>query len=392
MEAATAEPRARTILLGLGFTEEAIEKPFTSLSGGWRTRCELACALVQKADVLMLDEPTNFLDLPAVIWLQDYITAMESSSVIVVTHDRDFADAVGEELIILREKKLEKFKGNLSAFEKEKSQQIKRFTRMKEAQDKKVAHMESTIANNIQVAKRTGDDKKLKQAASRRKKVEERTGMEVSAKGTRFKLNRDLPGYHTTNRAEIEIPEMDPPVVINLPASPQPLRFPGPIVSCEKVTFAYPIPGRKTVPATLTDIDLIIHEGERVGIAGLNGSGKSTLIKLIMSHTNQNTPMKLHKGTITVHSRARIECFSQHEVELLEEKGAKEPTLTALADFLATTGGSMSEQEARGLLGSLGLKGKTVSDVPVAKLSGGQKVSFVRAFWQYFNIHRFDLL
>lgn len=322
------------------------------------------------------------MDLPAIIWLQDYITAVEDTSIIVVTHDRDFADAVADELIILRDLKLERFKGNLSAYETEKWKQIKRFTRMKDAQDKKVEHMEKSIQNNISAAKRTGDDKKLKQAVSRKKKVEERTGLEVSAKGTRFKLNRDLPGYHYANRAEIEIPEFDPPVKIVLPASPQPLRFPGPVVSCEKVTYAYPSKGRALSQPVLKELDLVIHEGERVGIAGLNGSGKSTLISLI-TKAAKNSPEKLRGGTISIHSRARVECFSQHEVEKLEERGLAEPGLTALADMLSHADGHLNEQEARGLMGQLGLKGSVVSDVPIAALSGGQKVrlALAKAIW-----------
>lgn len=210
--------------MGLGFQPEQLDEPFSSLSGGWRTRCELACALFQKVDILLLDECTNFLDLPAVVWLQSYLHSLEDTTVLVITHDRDFADAVAQELLVLREQKIETFKGNLSAFEREKRKQIKWMTRMKDAADKKTAHMEETIQSNIAAARRTGDDKKLKQAVSRKKKIEERSGLEVSAKGTRFKLNRDLAGYHLKNRADFEIPTMDPPVKIALPSEPPPLR------------------------------------------------------------------------------------------------------------------------------------------------------------------------
>ena len=132
----TAAVRAKELLLGLRFTEVMIEGPFTSLSGGWRMRCELASALFQQPHVLMLDEPTNFLDLPTVIWLQTYILSL-TCTVVVVTHDRDFADAIGEELLVLREQKLEAFDGNLSMYERVRDRKIKYLTRMKEAQDKK---------------------------------------------------------------------------------------------------------------------------------------------------------------------------------------------------------------------------------------------------------------
>jgi ATP-binding cassette, subfamily F, member 3 len=216
MDAGSTESRAHSVLLGLGFSEKQIESPATQLSGGWQSRCDLACALIQHTDILMLDEPTNFLDLPAIIWLQRYITTkLVGKTVVVVTHDRDFADAVAEELVLLRlkpAKTIETFKGNLAEYEAEKRRQIRRMTKMSEAADRKTKHLEDSIASNLKAAKRTGDDKKLKQAAARKKKLEERSGLEVGLKGGRFKLNRDLGGFHLTNRAEIEIPGFDPPV------------------------------------------------------------------------------------------------------------------------------------------------------------------------------------
>ncbi|KAG5647286.1 hypothetical protein DXG03_000823 [Asterophora parasitica] len=341
MDAVSAEARARTVLLGLGFGEEVILRPYATLSGGWRTRCSLASALFQKVDVLLLDE----------------------------THDRDFADAVADELLVLREQILEHFKGNLSLYEHERRSHTKYLTRMQAAQDKKTKHIESSIASALTAAKRTGDDKKLKQVASRRKKLEERTGLEVGLKGGRFKLNRDLMGYHLSRRDAIDIPTMDPLVKMNLPLEPPDLRFPGALVALEGVSFAYP----KAKTYTLHQVDLVIHPGERVGVAGLNGSGKSTLVGLVVGVENGNG-LKPTKGSVTRHARARIACFSQHEVEKLEERGKRDAELTALREMMQVTAGTMSEQEVRGLLSGLGLPGKIASDVPVAALSGGQKV------------------
>jgi len=84
MDSARAEAQARTVLLGLGFSVEAIARPFTTLSGGWRTRCSLACALFQKVDILLLDECTNFLDLPAIIWLQGFVESLVDTTVVVM--------------------------------------------------------------------------------------------------------------------------------------------------------------------------------------------------------------------------------------------------------------------------------------------------------------------
>jgi ATP-binding cassette subfamily F protein 3 len=375
MDAAAAEVKARIVLLGLGFKEDRIDKPMSELSGGWKTRCNLACALTQYADVLLLDEPTNFLDLPSIIWLQEYIRNLKGTTVLVTTHDRDFGDAVAEELIVLRNQVLEVFRGNLSLYERERWKKAKWLTKMKDAQDKQKKHIEKSIAGNVKAAKEKGDDKKLKQAASRKKKLDERMGLQVGLKGGRFKLNRDLVGYHLSNRAEIEVPDFDPPAHLSLPQQPPDLRFPGALVNLEKVSFAYP--GRKRTPV-LTDIDLTIHPGARVGLAGLNGSGKTTLVSLIIGSCDSEGLVP-STGTITRHARARIGRFSQQSVEDISAVAVLNPQLTALRHLMEVGGLEMQEKDARGLLGGLGLHGQTVSDVPLMLLSGGQKVRIALA-------------
>lgn len=300
------------------------------------------------------------------MWLQRYLEDLRENSnvtVLAVSHDRDFIDAICDELIILRDQKLTYFSGNLSAFEKDRRHQILRMTRMQDAQDKQVAHMEKTIQNNIKIGKKTGDDNKLRQAKSRQKKVDDRMGLQVSATGGRFKLNRDLPGYYADGkRAAIEIPKEDRLVNMVLPPAPE-LRFPGSLASLEKVTFQYP----KTAKPVLQDIDFVLHMGDRVGIVGLNGCGKSTLIKLLIGET------KPTKGTTTKHSRLNLGYYSQHTVEDLQETGKADLTLTALGLMMKGLE-SNAEQEVRGLLSSFGLAGRMASDVPIAKLSGGQLV------------------
>jgi ATP-binding cassette subfamily F protein 3 len=373
MDAAAADSRARSVLLGLGFPVEKIDGSMSKLSGGWRTRCDLACALCQRTDILLLDEPTNFLDLPSIIWLQGYINELENTTVVVVSHDRDFVDNVAEELLVLRHQKLEHFRGNLSTYESEKIKKIKWKSTMKEAQVKQNKHFEQSIANNIKAAKRSGDDKKLKQAVSRQKRVEERSGMQVNAKGHRFKLNRDLAGYHLTNRAEIDIEDFDPPPKFKFPSLPPDLRFPGTLISLEKVSFSY---GKKG-PQILNDITLAIHEGQRVGLVGLNGSGKSTLVNLMDGTTSPS------KGTVIRHPRARVARFSQHVVEELDDMSKTDKAATALSHLLEISGGSLQEKDARAVLGSLGLQGSVASDIPIAALSGGQKVrlAFAKLIW-----------
>lgn len=383
MGAAGAEAKAQSVLIGLGFSQESINQPMSRLSGGWKTRCSLASALCQSADLLLLDEPTNFLDLPSIIWLEHYIQELGPSvTVLIVTHDRAFADGVADELLVLRNLTLERFRGNISTYELERIKKFKYLSRMKDAQDKQKKHMQSTIDQNVKAAKRSGDDKKLKQAASRKKKLDERSGIEVSAKGGRFKLNRDLAGYHLTNRAKIEVPDFDPPVRFTVPTSPTDLRFPGSLLSFEKVSFAYP--KAKHVPV-LHEVDLTIHMGERVGICGRNGCGKTTLVSLAMAGADGSTnSFKPTTGTITRHTRARFGLYSQQAAEELNSVAAEKPELTALSHLMEYAGPELAEKDARGQLSSVGLVGKTASDVPIMLLSGGQKVrlAIAKLLWK----------
>lgn len=187
------ETRARTILAALGFTEATLAKPIPTLSGGWRMRAALARALLQKADLLILDEPTNFLDLRAIIWLQSHLVALRDSeagtTVLLVSHDREFVDTVAEEVILVKEQGLEYFRGNLSAYEEDFRSRVLNLTRMQEAQGKETARLEKSIRETIKVGKKTGDDNKLRMAKSRQKRLEDGAGMQVNEKGQRFKLS-----------------------------------------------------------------------------------------------------------------------------------------------------------------------------------------------------------
>jgi ATPase subunit of ABC transporter with duplicated ATPase domains len=353
-------------------------------------RTNLASVLLQPADILILDEPTNFLDLLGIIWLEKYLLQLRDSTsnpptVVLVSHDRDFINAVCRELIILRDQALTYFRGDLLQYDKSIKDKQLYLGRMKDAQEKQKSHIQNTIQQNIKQGKATGDDNKLRQAKSRQKKLDNRMGMEKSASGGRFKLNRDLAGFHLTARAEIDIPPDEKGVSITLPPAPD-LRFPGPLISLEKVTFKYPTPKKSATPAPaiLSEIDLTIHTGDRIGLIGLNGCGKSTLVKLLTDTT------KPTKGTVNRHPRLRMGYYSQHAVEELQILGISDPELTALAlitkDINDTTDGEdkLDEGEIRGLLGALGLPGRTASDVPLRKLSGGQlvRLALARLLWK----------
>lgn len=381
---ADIEVKARNILSGLGFPKGHLEKPVSTLSGGWKMRTNLASVLLQPTDILILDEPTNFLDLLGIIWLQRFLLQLREEgpnppTVVLVSHDRDFINTVCQELIILRDQELTYFRGDLASYDTSIRDKKLYLGRMKDAQDKQKAHIQQTIQQNIKQGKAAGDENKLRQAKSRQKKLDDRWGMEKSASGGRFKLNRDLAGWHLKSRDDIDVPLDEKGVSIKLPHAPD-LRFPGPLVSLEKVTFKYPAV-KKTQPPTpivLQDINLTIYMGDRVGIVGLNGSGKSTLIKLLTEVT------KPTKGATTRHPRLRMGYYSQHAVEDLQSLGSSEPELTALSILTRDVEGELDEGELRGLLGSLGLPGRTASDVPLAKLSGGQlvRLALARLLWK----------
>lgn len=364
------EAKAKSILAGLGFTEARLSDKVSTLSGGWRMRCQLAAALLRTADLLILDEPTNFLDMMGMLWLQKFLEDMHDSApdtaVVLVSHDRDFVNATCDELMILREKQLVYFQGNLESYEKSIRHEILRMSRMKEAQDRQIAHMNKTVANSIQQGKKTGDDNKLRQAKSRQKKLDERMGMEVSAKGTRFKLNRDMPGWHESSRSAIEVPKEEEAVSLRFPPAPE-MRFQSSLISLEGVSYRYP----KVAKPALQDVNLIVHPGDRIGLLGLNGAGKTTLVQLLTSTFRPTS------GNLQTYPRLKIGFYSQHTVDDLAKKGAADPAITALSMILqeATDKSlSLGEQDARKLLAGTGLVGRTVSDTPVAKLSGGQLV------------------
>ncbi|ROT40580.1 ABC transporter [Sodiomyces alkalinus F11] len=388
---AEIESKAKKILAGLGFSEDYMAKPVSSLSGGWRMRTSLATALLQETDILILDEPTNFLDLLGIIWLQKYLKSLEDAddapTLVVVSHDRDFI-TLCTDLLILKDKQLTYFHGDLPTYEASQSERKLWLTKMKEAQDKQKAHIQQSIANNLKAGKANDDQNKLRQAKSRQKKLDDRWGLQVSAKGGRFKLNRDVAGYHLTARDEIDIPQDERPASFVVP-EPSELRFPGPLISVEKATFRYPTKrknksetGAPASPAALQDVNLSVHMGDRVGILGLNGAGKSTLVKLLVDADGT----KPSSGTVTTHPRLKLGYYSQHAVERLQALVGRgdDASLTALSLLTREVGGALDEGEVRGLLGALGLPGRLASDVPLTKLSGGQLVrcELARLLWR----------
>ncbi|KAN0066399.1 hypothetical protein ACQY0O_000493 [Thecaphora frezii] len=398
IEANTTEARARKILHGLGFSAERIEGPYSALSGGWRSRASLAAALLQPAHILLLDEPVNYLDLPAVLFVQTFIKQLPHT-VVTVSHDREFLDEVTDELIMLRQSQLSYHDGNLTQVEHELRRKRKHVLRQQETLDKKKEKVQKSIADAAKKAKKSGDDNKMRMVKSRQKKLDDRWGLEVNAKGHKFKLNRDFEGFHLTSRGGVEIEELDGEVSFRFPdPDPADLRYPGALVHMEDVSFRYP----GAAKSTLTRVGLTIGPGERVALVGPNGHGKTTLLNAMVGKL---TPTS---GKVERHGRAKVALYAQHTIEELlsscraaqAEAGVPDmgvPLLaagglagskkkvggaataaiagtTVLSHFLASTGDSVSEAQARGYLGQLGLKGRTADTIPLTGLSGGQLV------------------
>ncbi|KAF8213955.1 P-loop containing nucleoside triphosphate hydrolase protein [Mycena galopus ATCC 62051] len=369
LETSSTEARAASILSGLGFTQEMVEGPYSSLSGGWRSRCSLATSLLVHSDVLLLDEPSNFLDLEAIIWLEGFLGA-QSRTLVLISHDQDFLNNVVEETIILRNKKLEYFEGTPAVFEVNERKKAKQLTSAQETLDKKREHIEKSIQQGKESAKKTGDDNRLRMAKSRQKKLDERWGAETSAKGTRFKLNRDMVGYYNSNRQDVESVVTEPRIKINI-ESPEKLRTAGDLIHFDAVEYRFP----KAKKPFLEDITFTINQGGRCAFVGANGQGKSTIAKLIMG------TLKPTKGNIVRHPLLKIGYYGQHSVEELSGPRAQSTTsgrpVTALSYFMEhfeAKGETVVEQDARRCLGSFGLQGKIASDTPLVQLSGGQKV------------------
>ncbi|SNX85499.1 related to positive effector protein GCN20 [Melanopsichium pennsylvanicum] len=356
VDAKSTEARAQKILHGLGFSNERINAPYSALSGGWRSRASLASALLQPAHILLLDEPVNYLDLPSVLFVQNFISSI-NHTVVTVSHDREFLDCVSESLIILRKTSLSYFDGNLTTYERESRQERLHKLRQQEVLDKKKAAVQKSINDAAKGARKSGDDNKMRMVKSRQKKLDDRWGLEVNNKGHRFKLNRDLGGYHLTSRGGVEIEELDERIRFSF-ADPETLRFPGNLVHLDNVSVRYPGSAKDTISGA----GLTVGPGERVGIVGPNGHGKTTLLNTIVGVLTSN------KGTVERHPRATIGIYKQHTLELLSTLKT-----TALSHFTEMFPDA-SEAHARSFLGQLGLKGRTADTIPLSGLSGGQLV------------------
>ncbi|OCG04003.1 ABC transporter ATP-binding protein [Gilliamella sp. wkB112] len=337
IDAWTIRSRAATLLHGLGFSNEQLQLPVKSYSGGWRMRLNLAQALMCRSDLLLLDEPTNHLDLDAVIWLEKWLTNYQGT-LILISHDRDFLDPLVNKIIHIEQKSLFEYTGNYSSFEIQRSTKLAQQQSLYESQQLKVAHLQSYI--NRFRAKAT----KAKQAQSRIKMLEK---MELIAPA-----HVDNPFHFSFRPSEF---------------------LPSPLLMMEKVVAGY---DDKIV---LEKIKLNLVPGSRIGLLGRNGAGKSTLIKFLAGE------LLPKEGHINLAKGVQLGYFAQHQLEYLRADESPLWHLTQLADP------NITEQELRNYLGGFDFHGDKVNE-PVNTFSGGEKARLVLALivWQRPNLLLLD--
>ncbi|AXV83141.1 ATP-binding cassette domain-containing protein [Ralstonia solanacearum] len=338
----TAPARAQALLLGLGFTMAQTQQPVASFSGGWRMRLNLAQALMCPSDLLLLDEPTNHLDLDAVVWLEDWL-ARYPGTLVMISHDREFLDAVCNVTLHIEHCKLKRYGGNYTQFETQRLQQMALQEASYARQQKQIAHLESFITRFKAKAS------KAKQAQSRVKALE--------------RMERLAP-VHAAAGFAFEFREPD--------------AAPNPMLTFEGVDCGYPGPDAEAPITILNHLTFSIQTGQRIGLLGANGQGKSTLVK-----TLADTLASL-SGAIRRGKGLQIGYFAQHQLETLDDHAS--PLL-----HLARLAPDVREQELRDFLGSFNFRGD-MATAPIAPFSGGEKARLALALivWQRPNLLLLD--
>ncbi|KAI9223154.1 P-loop containing nucleoside triphosphate hydrolase protein [Blastocladiella britannica] len=353
--------RATEILLGLGFSPDTMLQPLSSLSGGWRMRAGLAQALFLPSDLLFLDEPTNHLDLPAILWLQEYVQTLDQT-VVVISHDRQFLEATGEELIRIKDQKLTYFDGTLSAYESASRDARANKERQKENVEKRRAHLQAQIARNVKHAKASGSDKALGQAASRAKRIE-KLGMEKTEDGKRFKVSYRA-GWHADYRPTIVLENGDPRVTFKFPPPAKSRSTGSTLLQVANVTVKY----RGATKPALANATVSLGPRARYALVGRNGGGKSTLASVIAG------ALRVSSGTVTLSPGVRVGFMAQHSLDDVASPDTTSP-VSLVADWMHALGVSAADPHAH--LGAFGLG--ALGAVPVSKLSGGQRAKLAMA-------------
>jgi ATP-binding cassette subfamily F protein 3 len=341
-----ARSRAQALLLGLGFRSDQLEAPVDSFSGGWRMRLQLARALMCPADLMLLDEPTNHLDLDALVWLENWLQRY-AGTMIVISHDREFLDAITRVTVHLDDAALTRYGGNYSSFEEMRAERLSQQASAYSRQQERIAHLQRFID-------------RFKAKASKAKQAQSR----VKALDRMEKLAPVL----TASDFSFEFRE--------------PANLPNPMLSLSGVACGYRAAAAGGDVVIVRDIDRSVMAGQRIGILGANGQGKSTLVKTI---ARELTPMA---GTLTEGKGLSIGYFAQQEMDLLH---GDDTPLQHMVRLSRTVGPAGREQELRDFLGQFRFVGE-MAHQSVGTLSGGEKARLVLAtiVWQRPNLLLLD--
>jgi ATP-binding cassette subfamily F protein 3 len=341
-----ARARAQALLLGLGFRTTQLDAPVNSFSGGWRMRLQLARALMCPADLLLLDEPTNHLDLDALVWLEAWLQRY-AGTLVVISHDREFLDAVTRVTLHLDECKVTRYGGNYTAFEAMRAERMNQAQSAFDKQQERIAHLQRFIDRFK--AKAT----KAKQAQSR-----------VKALARMEKLAPVL----TASDFAFEFRE--------------PVSLPNPMLALRDVSCGYQVPQPVEIVRHVTRT---VMAGQRIGILGANGQGKSTLVKTIAR------ALPALGGTVTEGKGLAVGYFAQQEMDLLHADDTPLQLMTRLAREAAPPGTDTREQALRNYLGQFRFEGDMVQQA-VGTLSGGERARLVLAtiVWQRPNLLLLD--
>ncbi len=344
-----AVPRAQALILGLGFKAHEIDQPVNSFSGGWRMRLQLARALMCPSDLLLLDEPTNHLDLDALVWLEAWLQRY-AGTMIVISHDREFLDAVTDVTLHIANAQLTRYGGNYSKFEDMRALQMEQQQVAFTKQQDKIAHLQKFIDRFKAKAS------KAKQAQSRVKALERMEKVAPLLAEADFTFEFKEPG-----------------------------NIPNPMLSISDASFGYEVEGEapKTI---LRGVSRSVLAGQRIGILGANGQGKSTLVKTIARE------MGALAGTVTEGKGLNIGYFAQQELDVLRPQDTPLEHMVRMARELGSAVKERTgEQDLRGFLGSFNFSGDMVKQ-PVGTMSGGEKARLVLAMmvWQRPNLLLLD--
>lgn len=323
IDAHSAPSRAARILAGLGFDEEAQHRSLESFSGGWRMRVALAALLFSQPDLLLLDEPSNHLDLEAVLWLEDFLKSYPAT-ILLVSHERDFLNNVVDNILHLSGGKLTLYPGGYDAFERQRAERQAQIAAASAKQQAERERLQDYIARNSARASTA------KQAQSRAKAL-----------------------------AKLQpIAEMidDPSLTFDFP-DPEELR--PPLITLDMASVGY-----GEVPI-LSRLNLRLDPADRIALLGRNGNGKTTLARLLAA---QLAPMD---GAMNASTRMRVGYFTQYQVEELDRSDTPLQHMSRLMQ-------GATPAAVRGQLGRFGFSGDKAT-VEVGKLSGGERARLALA-------------